>query len=122
MNKITIREVKAALKDGNFRKKLPEILKEDIQKYEQNPNCVCNLSVYRNVLKYATKELLQYFPNSEVTELPPLQENNWSVINCHIDELENKLKNLSVGRMQIAVARYEDQVTVIVNELENFVN
>ena len=89
---------------------------------EKNPNCPCNLDVYRNILKYASKQLKDRFPNQEVLnpdiEMPPLVKNNWTIINCGIDQLENKLKEIGVGRLQIAIARWEDQVTVIVNEMD----
>ena len=120
-NKVSIQEVKEALKDPEFRNKLPPELDEDIRKYEQNPGCPCNLGIYRNVLSLASKELLQYYPGREVvnpeTELPPLRQNNFTVINCSILELEGKLKELGLGDKQIAIARYEDQVTVIINDL-----
>jgi hypothetical protein len=47
-----------------------------------------------------------------------LAKNNFSIINCSIGELEDRMKTLAAGRKQIAIARYEDQVTVIVNELD----
>ena len=47
-----------------------------------------------------------------------MAENHWTVINCHIDELESKLKKLPPGRKQIAITRYADQATVVVNELD----
>lgn len=118
--KISIQEVKTALRDPEFRKKLPEELKLDVQKYEQNPSCGCNLPIYQRILKIAPKQLKDYFPGREV-ETPEeklLMENHWKVINCHVNELEQTLKNLPSGRKQVAVARYEDQVTVIVNELD----
>lgn len=40
------------------------------------------------------------------------------VINCHKDELEHRLQKLGPGRKQIAICRYEDQVTAVINELE----
>lgn len=122
MNKISIQEVKEALRDFKFRGSLPEELKKDIQKYEQNPNCPCNLDVYRNVLKYGIKQLKEYYPNKEIinpdTELPIAQQNNWSVINCSVDEIENKLRAYKIGRFQIAIARYEDKATIIINDLD----
>lgn len=122
MTKISIQEVKEALRNSKFRISLPPELKDDIRKYEQNPNCPCNLDIYRNILKLGVKQLKEYYPDKEVvnpdTELPPLQENAWTVINCSIHEIEDKLKSLGVGRKQIVVARYEDQATVIINDLD----
>ena len=47
-----------------------------------------------------------------------LIENHFTVINCHIDELAARLQKLPLGRKYISVARFEDQVTCIVNELD----
>lgn len=122
MKPITLLDVKQALKDSRFRDTLPKHLTEDIQKYISNPGCACNTPLYRKVLKDCQEEIKAYFPNRTVSnieeEIKKLAENNWSVINCHIDELEEKLRKLSKGRKQLAMTRYEDQVTVIVNELD----
>jgi hypothetical protein len=70
----------------------------------------------------AKEQLQQYFPNRSVANLDDeakkLAENNWRVINCKAEDLEKELKKLPSGRKQIAIARYEDMVTVIVNELD----
>lgn len=108
--------------DQKFRQALPPILKEDIQKYEQNPGCLCNLSVYRNVLKYGVEQLKEYFPGQPIVdpdkELAKMAENNFSVINCKAADLEDLLKKLPPGRKQIAIARYQDEITIVVNELD----
>lgn len=115
-------EVKQALRDSRFRNSLPESFKEDMQKYLNNPGCACNVPIYQKIMREAKKELQAYFPNRNVAdvdeEVKKLAQNNWSVINCHIDELETKLRKLSPGRKQVTVARFEDQVTVVVNELD----
>jgi len=120
--KIGLLEVKQALRDGRFRDKLPDVLREDIQKYLQNPGCACNLPIYRRVMQHGGDQLKAYFPGKELPnieeEIRTLAENNWLVINCHVNELEGRLTKLPPGRKQIAVARYEDQVTVVVNELD----
>ena len=122
MTKISIQEVKEALRDSKFRTSLPPELKDDLKKYEQNPNCPCNLDVYRNILKLGAKQLKEYYPDKEVVnpdiDLPPLQQNSWTVINCNVNELENHLKKYKIGRFQIAIARYEDQITVAINDLD----
>lgn len=114
-------DVKQALRDSRFRDSLPSNFSEDISKYLQNPSCACNLPIYKKIINEAKQELLKYFPGKE---LPNIEEfkipnNNWSVINCSANELESRLaKLLPNGRKQIAVARYEDQVTVVVNDLD----
>lgn len=115
MNKITIREIKEALKDSKFRATLPSELKEDIRKYEQNPNCPCNLAIYKNVLKYAAANLKDYFPSKEVSQdVEP--EVTWTVINCSVEELEAKLNSILPYQRLLTVARWENQCTVIINE------
>lgn len=119
---ISLLDVKRALKDGNFRKELPSSLLNDVQKFINNPSCTCNIPIYKNVMRYGGEQLKKFYPNKVLVtpeeEEVRLAKNNWSVINCSIGELEGKLKKLSAGRKQIAISRFEDQVTVIVNELD----
>lgn len=119
---ISLLDVKRALRDSEFRKELPSSLLDDVQKFLNNPGCACNVPIYRKVMKFGGEQLKKYF--SEKTLVTPEEEeaklakNNWSVINCSIGDLETNLKKLNKGRKQIAISRYEDQVTVIVNELD----
>ena len=120
---ITLMDVKQALRDSRFRDRLPkEVFEEELIKYQQNPGCACNVPLYKKIMLNAKEALQEYFPNKSFVSLEEdakkLAENNFSVINCRIDELEAELKKLSIGRKQIAVARYEDLVTVVVNELD----
>jgi len=119
---VTLMDVKQALRDSRFRDSLPKELEEDIRKYQQNPGCSCNVPLYKNIMTTAKDTLQDYFPNKTVVSLEEdakrLADNNFSVINCSAQELEDKLKKLGPGRKQIAVARFEDQVTVVVNELD----
>ncbi len=121
MKKISLLDVKQALRDRRFRDKLPPELKDDIQKYLQNPGCACNMPIYRRVMQFGGEQLKAYFPDKEVPnieeEMTNLAKNNWLVINCHISELEGKLSKLAPGRKQVVVSRWEDQCTVIINEL-----
>jgi hypothetical protein len=120
--KIGITDVKNALKDSRFRLTLPKEMEGEVDGFLNNPGCACNLPLYRKVMKDCGDQLRKYFPGTEVPEhdedLKHLAENHWRVINCHVDELERKLASLGPGRKQIDVARYEDQVTVVVNELD----
>jgi len=119
---ISLLDIKTALRDKNFRDKLPKHLEEDVRKFLQNPNCTCNFKIYQKIYKEAQKEIKEFFPSKEYKNLDQsleeLAKNNFSVINCSIGELESRLKSLPPGRKQIAIARYEDQITIIVNELE----
>lgn len=119
---IGILDVKKALRDSRFRDSLPENFAEDLNKYLQNPGCACNLPIFKKVMTEAKENLQAYFPNRPVANLEEeakkVAQNNFSVINCKANELQERLRKLPPGRKQIAVARYEDEVTVIVNELD----
>lgn len=122
MKKIGLMEVKQALRDARFRDSLPLEFRDDVVKYLTNPGCACNLPIYRRFLKEAKKELQAYYPGREIfneeEEIKNLAENNWTVLNCHVDELEELLKKLPPGRKQLAMTRFENQVTVVINELD----
>jgi hypothetical protein len=76
-------------------------------------------------MRKAGKEIANYFP---MKETPPAEEiektleraavNEWQVINCHINELTAELRKLKAGRKQLDIARWEDQVTVVINHLD----
>lgn len=118
--KLGVLDVKQALYDEKFQNLFPE-LKEDINKAIGNPGCPCNREIYLKFFAYKER-LERFFPNRIVEsveeENDKLAENHWTVINCKVDELENKLRKLPKGRKQLAVTRFEDQVTVVVNHLD----
>jgi hypothetical protein len=119
--KLGILEVKQAfLSDVRFRDLFPE-LKIEINEALKNPTCACNRKLYDKFFEFPDR-LKQYFPNRQVESMQEqvntLAKNNWSVINCPINELESRLKRLPPGRKQIALSRYQDQVTAVVNELD----
>lgn len=120
--KISLLDVKAALKDSRFRLSLPKSLEKDVNEFLNNPGCPCHMSLYRKILKDCVDQLKKYYPNYDVEnpteEIKKIAENNWRVINCSITDLEKELRKLPPGRKQMDVARYEDQVTVIINELD----
>lgn len=93
-----------------------------IKKYQSNPGCACNAPLYKEILNNYSDLLKEYYPGKEIKDLSKeaevLAKNNFTVINCNIRELESKLKAFGPGRKQIAVTRYEDQVTAIINELD----
>jgi hypothetical protein len=125
MKKISLLDVKQALQDERFVASLPESLKKGAEKYIKDPGCACNNQFIVDILKGANKELREYYPAAtEVVdpdeEMEKLSKNNWKVFSCHVDELEGHLQKLPHGRKQIDMARWEDQVTVIVNELDIF--
>jgi hypothetical protein len=120
--KISLIEVKAALKDSRFRLSLPKSLEKEANEFLNNPGCPCHIPLYRKVLKECREQLQKYYPNAEIAdeveEIKKIADNQWIVINCHIDDLEKELRKLGPGRKQLDVARFEDQVTVVINELD----
>jgi len=122
MKKIGLTHIKQALMDGRFRDKLPIEMQESVAKFLSNPTCACNLPLYREILKNNKSLLEEYFPGkiieTEEEKIQTLAKNNWSVINCNIKDLQKELRGLPPGRKQLAVTRFEDQVTVVVNEIE----
>ena len=79
----------------------------------------------QGMMPNAAMQGLPQHPNPQMQNQPSQQPmiqipepiNNFHVINCSIGEVEERLKRLPNGHKQIAVARYEDQVTIIVNIL-----
>lgn len=122
-NYVSLVDIKSAMKDEKFRNTLPESLAPEVQKFINNPSCSCNVPLYKKIIKEAKEQVLAYFPGKEVLsqeeEIEKLSKNNWRVINCSIGDLEKEMKKLPAGRKQIAITRFEDQVTVIVNELDH---
>lgn len=121
MKPVGLMDVKIALTDDRFRELFPE-LQHEIDKYLKEPKCgSCAIPVIKEILNKYPERVEKYFPNRKVIrpidEANKLSENNFTVINCKIHELEDKLRRLPSGRKQLAVTRYEDEVTVIVNEL-----
>lgn len=123
--KIGLLEVKNALLDDRFRKSLPSEFTPDVDKFLSNPGCACNHPIYRKIAMKCSKELSAYFPQMDVMSEEEFEEknqrllkNNWQVINCHVSELADQLKKLGSGRKQLDIARYQDQVTVVINHLD----
>ena len=123
--KVTIHNIKQALLDERFRASLPDTLQEDIAKFLKNPGCACNHPIYLNVMKKAGKQVSNYFPAMEAASVEELEKNaekistnSWQVINCNKDELVFKLRELGPGRKQLEIARYKDEITIVVNHLE----
>ena len=114
INKSDIRQ--AIKSDARFRDLFPELASE-IKDFLYNPSCPCHDPLVDKIMK-ATDRLHLYFPNKQVLiQTPSKSEELWTIINTNINELDEKLRRLPVGRKQISVARFEDQVTVIVNML-----
>jgi hypothetical protein len=119
MIEIKIASIKKALRSHEFRNKYPEF-KEEINTYIENPDCKCNIPLYNAILSDLNR-LKEWFGEDAVIVEPPLPEepeqvNKWQVVNCHINDLESFMQGLSHGPKQIAIARWEDQVTVIIND------
>jgi hypothetical protein len=128
MSKLTLEEVKQALWDEKFRALFPNMQKE-INAFLKDPGCSCNNKLYRQILSQRDK-LNKFFPGREI-ELhetkqleqdisAKLRQNQWTVINCHIDKLEERLKKLPHGKKMVSLSRYQDQITVVIDEMMAF--
>lgn len=119
---MTLNDVKKALKDPRFRSTLPKEMEKEVQAFLENPGCACHIPLYRKVVRECPDQLSRYYPGAAIPDqeedISKIAENHWTVINCRVDELEDRLKKLGPGRKQLDVARYEDQVTVVVNDLD----
>lgn len=120
--KISMLDVKSALLDPRFQEVLPESLIPDLKKFLDRPGCACNHPIYRKVMREAGEQLATYFPSKEPLKEEDLDDklmkNNFTIINCAVTELQGRLSKLAPGRKQIEAARWQDQVTVIVNDLD----
>lgn len=112
-------ELRKALWKAEFRALFPE-LKDGIHQFLSNPNCKCNAPLFNSLLQ-ARDRLEQYFgPEIEVVEQPVTEEEvrtRTFVINTSIDLLEKELRRLPVGPKHISLARFEDQITAVVQLL-----
>ncbi len=106
------------MRDQRFRNSLPVDLKEDVEKYLENPSCgSCNISLYKKIIKKCKEQIKRYYPGKTIVEPEEEQINYWRVFSCNINELEQKLKSIPKIPKQIAMARWQDQITVVINEL-----
>lgn len=116
---ISLLDIKQALWDERFRKLFPEHA-DDINEFMTNPGCACNVDLYRKLIEHKDR-IQQYFPTRLIVtpkeEIEKLSQNTWAVINCNIEELEKELRNLPKGRKNLALARWENQATAVVNGL-----
>ena len=121
MRKVGLLDVKAALQDERFKGTLPEEMQKELKDISCS-SCPANTTFYQRILRECRTQLKEYFPAREVSDIQAenkkLSENHWNVINCHIDDLESKLKKLPPGRKQLDLSRHEDQVTVVINEID----
>jgi hypothetical protein len=138
-NPLSLLDIKTAMKDDAFVAKLPESLAQDVAKVRSNINCGCNMKFFERLIAEAPNVLQEYFPDKNIVKIEnqvkeanqeaqqqnvvqqnnvPKIINNWTVISCHISELEGRLQAFREGRKQVTISRYEDQVTAIINHLD----
>jgi hypothetical protein len=101
MKKLGVLEVKQAfLADTRFRELFPDLTTE-INEALKNPTCACNRTLYDKFFEFPER-LAKYFPNREIEgikeQVEVLSKNQFTVINCNVNELESRLKKLPPGR------------------------
>lgn len=107
------KEIKRELWKKAFRDLFPE-WKDQIGKFLANPGCECNRPLLISILE-SKDRLESYFkrPIKVAMSLPP-RGGQVRVINTDIHRLEEELRNLPPGMKYIALARYQDQITAVV--------
>lgn len=106
-------EIKQALQNDEKFRNLFQEYAHDINQFLKDPSCSCNGPLYKKISKHVDR-LKSYEdsggPPVKIIARPPEQ---FKVINCKVAELEEKLRPVRHGAVQIALSRYEDEVTVI---------
>ena len=118
---VGLTDVRQAIHDQRFRELFPE-LKQEFATTEGKKCGACFVQLAERILNEYADRLKTYFPGREVVSLAKeaaaLAKNHWRVINCTVHDLEKRLRELPPGRKQISLARYQDQITMVINDLE----
>lgn len=124
MGVVTYDQIRKAINRKRFQDMFPE-LAESFERYMVKPGCgSCEENLFSALLA-SPDRLKQYFGEDsqfEQVPAPPVignvvPEQSFTVINCHVDELSSKLNMLAPGRYEIAAARWENEITVIVKTI-----
>ncbi len=122
-SKLTLIDVKAAIWSQKFRDLFPEY-KVALERYLKDPGCACNLGLIKDLMRMKDR-MQQYFPDKEC-KTPDEEEselkNEWMVINCNVNDLEQKIKRLSSGKRIVAASRFKDRITAVVNDIEVYLH
>lgn len=119
MTKLSVMDVKQAIWDIRFQELFPEF-KPNFEKYLKDPGCACNVKLLKALMKKKDK-LRKYFPTKEIPDAEEETKNEWAVINCPIDQLETRLQSYPKTKRMVAAARWQDRVTVILNDVTSMV-
>jgi hypothetical protein len=105
MKTMTMIEIKERLaSDAAFRSLFPEY-KEEIDDFLLDTSCACHASLYRKISKVYDEKI----HNRKFV---------FKVINCHTDELEEILQTIPKNSKIESMARYENQITIIIRFLQ----
>lgn len=66
INKLTLLDIKQAMKDKAFRDSLPAEFECDIAQYLKNPGYPCNNRIFVRVSQESRQQLQQYYPDKEI--------------------------------------------------------
>ena len=114
MNNLTISDIRQAIWDKRFQELFPEY-QERIQQFIKDPGCACHTPFLHTFFQHKDR-LKKYFPTKNIV-LPEIR-NDWSVLNCHIEEADKNLKSYPKTKRMIAAARWQNQLTVILNDIQ----
>ena len=120
MIRITAELLKKQFYDPAFRALFPD-LGEHFSKFFQKPGCKCNGYLYIQIIKNLDK-LTEWFGQDieldQVLSGMVAGKNEWTVISGTIDEMEDILNALPRGPKTFAVARWENQLTIVIRDLD----
>jgi len=125
MGVVTYDHIRKAINRKRFQDLFPE-LAEIFERYITRPGCGSCEETLFSALLASPERLKQYFgDDSQFEQIPPpppalarmVPEQSFTVINCHVDELSSKLNMMPPGRYEIAAARWENEITVIVKTI-----
>ena len=116
---LTVPYIIKALHNPKFRQILAGDYTEELQSFDKDPNCLCHHKFYRLIATKEVEAFRRFYPElGELETSNELREDNWHVINCSVEDVLDQLRKLPPGKKQVALARYEDQVTIVVNEFD----
>lgn len=113
---VTMMDVRGALHDRRFLDMFPE-LASLADRYTKSPQCgSCGVALAREIIQRFPERLGDYFVGRDLpVHQDGTEDRQFEVINCHVDDLEAKLRGLPPGvSKHVALARWEDQVTVVI--------
>ena len=118
MAKLNLLDLKQAIWDSRFRDLFPE-MKDQFERYLKDPGCACNVGFLKGLMREGER-LKQYFPTKEMVTTEEEVDgaaNDYVVINCPVEQLQDRLRTYPKTKRMVAAARWQNRVTVVLNDV-----